>query len=242
MADQSTSELESVLHRLLTSPEFAHLNTTGTPDTPSEVEPVAPYTGEIIDRPGTGAVVVITGYHSLEQEWGELIQKEFKKQVTDKGKKILFLNITDSPVPTLEKSPEADQQILQFIEQTGNVELVIDIHYHPTLTGDGLDNYFREENVLFSEDDEIHQKVHSSPGLITFPSYRTDRTGGKEVPYAVSDPYLPAGGIEAYNTGTVPPIMQKAINSTLSFMVDIANTHLESSAQKNTLPSEAPSP
>lgn len=190
-------------------------------------EEIKPYRGEIIDRPGTGKVIVVLGYHRLEKGWGQIVRQQFQQNVADRGQKVLFCVIQDSPVATGEESQVVNTQIANFLNKTGDqVEIVIDVHEHPEAVATRVRNQW---SLTTEDQDVIRMTASRIEGLRTLPfdSYSRRKTAGRNIPYAITDPDLPQGGVEAYLKGNVTPEMQEAINSNLAFITDLANIQLE---------------
>lgn len=193
-------------------------------------ETVQPFRGEIVDSPESGKIVVVTGYHGLEKEWGQIVKEEFRKNVIDKDEKVAFLEIQDSPVETGEESPHVNSQIASFLQEVGNVEMVIDIHEHPGSQATRVRNQWsltaEDEKVVDASTERIKDLR-----ILPFDDYSRKKTGGQNIPYAISDPDLPQKGKEGYLKGQVTPQMQEAINNTLSFITNLANIQLKTSAK-----------
>lgn len=195
-------------------------------------EMMSPYKGEIVDYPGTGRIVVVIGYHKLEREWGQIVREQFQRSVKDDGQKAVFFEVQDSPVDTGKESPTVNAQIARFIEETGNVEMIIDIHEHPEAQATRVRNQWSlttvDQQVINASKDKI-KELRTLP----FDDYSRRKTGGRNIPYAISDPDLPTGGKNSYSKGKVTPQMREAINDVLSFIVTLSNTQLESSSKKS---------
>lgn len=194
-------------------------------------ETVRPFKGEIVDYPGAGRVVVVTGYHRSERDWGQIIREQFQRNITDKGEKVVFFDVQDSPVDTGVESPTVDAQIAQFLRKVGNVEMVIDVHEHPG----ALTTVVRNSWSLTAENEQVAEEAKSKVNglrILTFDDYSRRKTGGENVPYAITDPDLPKGGVDAYSRGEVTPQIQEAVNDTLSFIVNLSNIQLEPSSAK----------
>ena len=190
---------------------------------------IKPFRGEVVDYPGTGRVVVIIGYHSLERKWGQIVKEHFHQNVIDRGGKILFYEIQNSPIETGEESPVVDAQVSRFLKEAGNVEMVIDIHEHPEAKATRVRNQWS----LTTENGDVASEARSrirDLRVLPFDDYSRRKTAGQNIPYAITDPDLPSGGIDAYVKGQITPQVQKAINDTLSFVVNLSNIQLKVSS------------
>lgn len=195
----------------------------------SSHEIINPYVGEIVDYPGTGKIVVVIGYHSLEKEWGKLVREQFKRNVADHGQKVHFLEV-NSPVSTGEDSPALNAQIAECLRNSGEVEMVIDIHEHPESKATRVSNSWS----LTTGNSEVSEKAKTAiRGLRVYPfdDYSRSRTGGKNIPYVISDPDLPQEAVDAALKGNISPEIQQALNDTMSLIVSISNIQLETSAR-----------
>lgn len=202
------------------------------PIKPPSREAPQPFKGEIVDRPNTGNIVVFTGYHKLEERWGEIVRQQFGQNVTDDGNKVVFHKLQDPRrADTGEDSPYAAAEIAEFMKGVGKVEMVIDVHEHPGAHATLVRNMWS----LTTEDPEVKQQAKGAINdlrTLPFDDYSRRRTGGTSIPYAITDPDLPSGGVDAYFNGNVTPQMQEAINDSVAFITSLANIQLEVSAKK----------
>lgn len=133
-------------------------------------EPViTPYEGEIIDLPNTGVIVVITGYHSSEKLWGQIVREQFEKHITDRGRKVRFLEIQNDEVKTGVASPHSDKETRDFLRQLEaegiQVEAIIDVHCAPDLYySSGMPTEEAEDIILVLMPNE-HSTIQAKDAL-----------------------------------------------------------------------------
>lgn len=192
-------------------------------------ETVWPFKGEIVDYPGTGKILVLIGYHKLEVMWGRAIKDQFEKNIQDQGRKVIFYELTDPQrAETGEDSRYANTEIARKMQEIGNVEMIIDLHEHPG----ALATEVRNSMSLTTGNPDVSKMAKEKIADLRthhFDSYSRGKTGGEDVPYAITDPDLPKGGVDDYQQGKVSWQMQEALNDSLSFIVDLSNIQLANS-------------
>lgn len=191
-----------------------------------------PLTGEISNFPDTGCVIVLTGYHKLEEAWGEIITTEFKKRMKDPGGKVTFYSVKHpNRTESSRDSSEALAEIAEFLKTCGKIELIIDIHNHLVAEGEQVRNVW---SVCVEDQDtaKIIQETIDGIRILEFDAFSRERTGGESLPYAVSEPSLPSGSVEKYLAGDITSEMQEAINDTVCFITILANIILDASYKK----------
>ncbi|MEW5801583.1 MAG: hypothetical protein AB1847_05685 [bacterium] len=182
-----------------------------------EKNDLAPYQGKIkVNTEGYALVVV--GYHYLEKPWGKIFKEEFQKHVYDPDGRVLFLEIKNNDVLTGDNSPASSREIREFITGfPGRIGLVIEVHEH-----------LSDENKFSGNE---------------WPPYwyqLDDRTGGDSgIKYTILDPYIPWFCIRdyfEYHQRIRIAEMQKAVNETLRYTVNIINDVLNTQSLVNNIP------
>lgn len=202
------------------------------PEVKQHKEEILPFRGEIVDYPGTGKILVLVGYHKLEVGWGRAIKDQFQKYIQDPGRHVTFYELTDQRrANTGDDSISANFEIMRKIDQMGSVEMVIDLHEHP---GALATRVYNSWSVTTDNADVIQEAKVKIKELRTYPfdDHSRGRTARKNIPYAITDPDLPKGGVKDYENGVVSDQMQEALNDSLSFLVNLANIQLAASAKK----------
>jgi len=169
---------------------------------------LTPYQGKI-EAKGPDYALVVVGYHYLEKPWGKIFKTEFQKHVSDPRRRVLFLEIKNDDVLTGDNSPASSQEVREFITRfPGRIGLVIEVHEHLS------------DESKFSGNE--------------WPPYwyqLDDRTGGDtSIKYTILDPYIPWFCIRdyfEYHQRIRIAEMQKAMNETLRYAVNIINDVLD---------------
>ena len=169
---------------------------------PIEKNSIIPYKGEIKAK-GSGHVLIVLGYHYLEKPWGRIFQNEFQKHISDPQNRIIFLEIQNNDILTGDNSPASNREIQGLLASfPGKVKLIIEIHEH-----------LSDANKFYGSE---------------WPPYwyqLDNRTGGDHsIKYTILDPYIPWFCIRDYFEGDQQirlSEMQKAVNETLRYTVDI---------------------
>jgi hypothetical protein len=169
-----------------------------------EANNIRPYKGKI-EAAHPGYVLIVIGYHYLEKPWGRIFRREFQRNVSDPQNRIRFLEIKNNDILTGDDSPASNHEIRDYLHTfPGKVVLVIEVHEH---LSDASQFYGNEWPPYWYQLD--------------------NRTGGDHsIKYTILDPYIPWFCIRDYFEGKHRirlSEMQKAVNETIQYTVDIIN-------------------
>lgn len=131
---------------------------------------------------------ITVGYHHLEKPWGMIFKDLFEKQIQS-SKKIEFVMIENTYIPTGQKSPESESEIRTAIEKKGLTH-IINLHEQC-----GITNFYMD--LL--------------PGISFNDSFYNSNIYLNTQEYTL-DPFIPIWFMEEYFKGNTYPQLQYAIN------------------------------